>query len=101
VATITEHLSDPAFGVESLAGEMAVSRSLLLKKMEALIGELPSEFIKRTRLNKAARLIEHGFGNITEIAFEVGFNNPSYFAECFRKQFGCPPSRYHRTSANR
>jgi signal transduction histidine kinase/DNA-binding response OmpR family regulator len=101
VATITEHLSDPAFGVESLAAEMAVSRSLLLKKIEALTGELPSEVIKRTRLNQAAKLIEHQFGNITEIAFEVGFSNPSYFAECFRKQFGCPPSHYNRTSANR
>jgi AraC-like DNA-binding protein len=100
VATITGHISDPAFGVESLAAGMAVSRSLLLKKLEALTGETPSELIKRTRLNKAAKLIENGFGNVTEIAFESGFSNPSYFAECFRKQFGCPPSRYNRTSAN-
>ena len=56
LAKITEHISDPAFGVESLAAEMAVSRSLLLKKIESLIGEHPSELIKRTRLNKAAIL---------------------------------------------
>jgi signal transduction histidine kinase/ligand-binding sensor domain-containing protein/CheY-like chemotaxis protein len=99
-AAITEHISDPVFGVESLAAGLAVSRSLLLKKLEALTGETPSELIKRTRLNEAAKLIEKEFGNITEIAFEVGFNNPSYFAECFRKQFGCPPSRYNRTSAH-
>jgi AraC-like DNA-binding protein len=73
---------------------MAVSRSLLFKKVTALIGESPSEFIKRTRLNKAARLIEKNHGNISEIALEVGFCNPSYFAECFKKQFGIAPSQY-------
>ena len=97
VAKITEHMSDPAFGVESLAAEMAVSRSLLLKKIESLIGEQPSELIKRTRLNKAAKLIENRFGNVTEVAFEVGFSNPAYFAECLKKQFGCTPSHYHRS----
>jgi AraC-like DNA-binding protein len=79
---------------------MAVSRSLLRKKIEALIGEPPNELIKRTRLNKAAKLIESRFGNISEIALEVGFSNPSYFAECFKKQFGFSPSQYHRNSAN-
>jgi len=96
VAVITEHMSDAAFGVETLASEVAVSRSFLLKKMDALIGEPPSELIKRTRLNKAAQLIEDNYGNISEIALEVGFNNPSYFGECFKKHFGCTPSQYHR-----
>ena len=100
VAKIAEHISDPAFGVESLAAELAVSRSLLLKKTESLIGEHPSELIKRTRLNKAAMLIDNRFGNVTEIALEVGFSNPSYFAECFRKQFGYPPSHYRHTPAH-
>jgi signal transduction histidine kinase/ligand-binding sensor domain-containing protein/DNA-binding response OmpR family regulator len=99
VAAITKHISDVSFGVESLAAEVAVSRSVLLKKIEALVGEPPSELIKRTRLDRAAKLIEEGFGNISEIALEVGFNNPSYFAECFRKQFGLTPSQYHRGSA--
>lgn len=98
VAIITEHISDTSFGVEMLAENMAVSRSLLLKKIEALIGEPPSELIKRIKLNKAAKLIEKNFGNISEVALEVGFNNPSYFAECFRKQFGFSPSQYHNKS---
>lgn len=99
VSIITKHMSDAAFGVESLAAEMSVSRSVLLKKIEALVGEPPTELIKTTRLNKAAKLIEGKFGNISEIALEVGFNNPSYFAECFKRQFGCSPSQYHRSSA--
>jgi signal transduction histidine kinase/ligand-binding sensor domain-containing protein/DNA-binding response OmpR family regulator len=100
LAIITRHLSDSTFGVELLAEEMAVSRSLLLKKTEVLIGEPPSELIKRIRLNKAAQLIEGKFGDVTEIALEVGFNNPSYFTACFKRQFGCPPSHYHRNTAS-
>jgi AraC-like DNA-binding protein len=92
-------LSDTAFGVESLAEEMAVSRSVLLKKIEALVGEPPSELIKRTRLTTAAQLIERRFGNISEIALEVGFSSPSHFADCFKRQFGTSPSHYHNVHA--
>ncbi len=98
LAAITRHLSDSAFGVESLATELAVSRSVLLKKIEALVGEPPSELIKRTRLTTAAKLIESRFGNISEIALEVGFSSPSHFADCFRKQFGASPSQYRHNS---
>jgi len=101
VAAITEQMSEAGFGVETLAAKMAVSPSVLLKKVEALVGEPPIELIKRTRLNKAAQLIESKFGNISEIALEVGFSNPSYFAECFKKQFGCTPSHYHRIPSER
>jgi DNA-binding response OmpR family regulator len=99
LAVITKHLSDTAFGVESLAEEMAVSRSVLLKKIEALVGEPPSELIKRTRLTTAAQLIERRFGNISEIALEVGFSSPSHFADCFKRQFGTSPSHYHQIHA--
>jgi signal transduction histidine kinase/ligand-binding sensor domain-containing protein/DNA-binding response OmpR family regulator len=100
IKLINTHIADTAFSVESLADELAVSRSLLLKKTVALIGEAPRELIKRTRLNKAAKLIENNFGNISEISLEVGFNNPSHFAECFKKQFGCAPSQYNHKSIN-
>jgi len=99
-ALINEHLSDSNFSVEELAENLAVHRSLLHKKLVALLGEPPREVIKRIRLNKATKLIEQKSGNISEIAFEVGFNNPSYFAECFQKQFGFSPSQYHNDTIN-
>jgi AraC-like DNA-binding protein len=95
IELINEHLSDFNFSVAMLADNLAVSRSLLHKKLVVLLGEPPRELIRRIRLNKAAKLIEQRFGNISEIALEVGFNNPSYFAECFQKQFGFSPSQYH------
>lgn len=93
---ITKHIPDASFGVEELADELSVSKSLLHKKLVALVGEPPGELIKRFRLNKAAKLIEQNSGNMTDISFEVGFNNPSYFAACFKKQFAISPSRYHK-----
>jgi AraC-like DNA-binding protein len=98
IDVVSKNISDTTFGVEVLAEGLSISRSLLLKKTEALFGESPNELIRRVRLNKAARLIERNFGNISEIALEVGFSNPSYFAECFKKQFGVVPSQYYRKS---
>lgn len=95
IAIIKAHISDASFSVETLAENMLVSRSVLQKKIDALIGESPIELIRRTRLNTAAKLIENNFGNISEVAMEVGFSNPSYFTECFKKQFGVAPSQYH------
>ncbi|HSD63161.1 MAG TPA: ATP-binding protein [Ignavibacteriaceae bacterium] len=98
VKIIKENISDPALSVELLARNLAVSRQLLYKKLISLVGESPNEFIRRIRLNRAQKLIESKSGNISEIALEVGFGNPSYFAECFQKQFGVLPSQYHQKS---
>jgi signal transduction histidine kinase/ligand-binding sensor domain-containing protein/DNA-binding response OmpR family regulator len=96
VDLISKHISDQQFSVQSLSENLAVSKSLLVKKTEALFGEPPNELIRRIRLNKAARLLERKVGNISEIALEVGFNNPSYFADCFKRQFGVTPSQFHK-----
>lgn len=98
VNIIDENIPDTSFGVEVLSEKIAVSHSLLYKKIISLTGTSPRELIKKLRLNKAAKLIESNTGNISEIALEVGFNNPSYFAECFHKQFGVAPSQYHHKS---
>ena len=93
--TITHNASETSFDVESLAENLAVSRYVLYKKTVSLTGESPVELIRRIRLNKAAELIQQKFGNISEIAIEVGYNNPAYFSDCFKRQFGVSPSHYH------
>jgi signal transduction histidine kinase/DNA-binding response OmpR family regulator len=91
---IEAHLSDPDFRVEYLSKEVAISRAHLHRKLQALTDLSPVEFIRLMRMKRAAKLLEHHVGNISEIAYEVGFKNPAYFAECFRKQFGISPSKY-------
>ena len=100
VKIINEHLSDISFGVESFAGELSIGRTTLYKKIVAMVGEPPGDFIKRIRLSKAHNLLNHKAGNISEIALEVGFINPAYFSECFKKQFGIIPSQYQSNLTN-
>ena len=100
VEIITKHLSETAFGVDSFAEEIALSRSQLHRKLIALVGEPPGDLIRRVRLTASAKLINDNFGNISEIAAEVGFSNPSNFAQCFRKQFGVSPSEYQNHTNN-
>ena len=98
IEVINNNLSNINLSVELLASNLAISKWVLNKKLSALTGDTPAGLIKRIRLSKAAKLIEHSTGNISEIALEVGFTNPAYFAECFKKQFGLSPSQYHNSS---
>jgi signal transduction histidine kinase/DNA-binding response OmpR family regulator/ligand-binding sensor domain-containing protein len=91
---IEAHLSDSEFGAESFAKNMAVSRTVLHRKLRGITGQSATEFIRSIRLKRAAQLIKQNSGTITEIAYDVGFNNLSYFAECFKKQFGVNPRNY-------
>jgi DNA-binding response OmpR family regulator len=91
---IKNHISDDSFSVDVFAEEISMSRYQLRRKLVALVGEAPSDLIRRIRLTKAAKLIEENFGNISEIAAEVGFNNPANFAHSFKTQFGVSPSDY-------
>jgi len=94
INVINSHLSDTSFGVDLFASELAMNRVSLYKKTISLVGDPPGELIKRIRLSNAANLIKNKAGNISEIALEVGFTNPAYFSECFKKQFGAVPSKY-------
>lgn len=86
-------LSDSDFNVESLSREIGVSRPHLYRKIQTLTGVSPISFIRDLKLSKALFLIKQKHKNISEIALEVGFNNPSYFAKCFQDKYGIIPSR--------
>ena len=91
---ITENkFSEYNFGVDCLSREMGVSQPQLYRKVTAITGRSPVSFIRDIRLNKALSLIKEHKYNISEIALEVGYNNPSYFSKCFHEKFGINPSR--------
>jgi len=71
-----------------------MSRMQLFRKLKALTNQNPSEFIRTIRLKRAAQLIKKKFGNVAEITYEVGFNNLSYFAKCFKELYGLSPSEF-------
>jgi AraC-like DNA-binding protein len=67
----------------------------LYRKVNALTGISVNDFIRQLRLQKGAQLLSNNWGNIAQVAYEVGFSNPSYFSKCFKEQFGVLPSSYH------
>ena len=84
------------FEVSDFSEAVGVSKSLLNKKLQSLIGQSAGQFIRNYRLNIARELIlknrETKNMNIAEIAYEVGFNDPKYFTRCFTKYFNTTPS---------
>lgn len=92
--TVEANISDSDFQIDQFCHAIGMSRSTLNRKLRALTGLSTNGFIRTLRLKRAAQLLEQKSATIVEIAYEVGFNNPSYFAECFRQQFGKPPSEW-------
>ena len=91
---IQEHLSDPDFNVEEIAGQFYMSRASFYRKIKGVLGLTPNEYIRIERLKKAALLLSEKKYKINEICYRVGFNSPSYFAKCFQQQFGVLPKAF-------
>ncbi len=91
---IDKNLSDPDFRVDTLCEQLNMGRSTLFKKIKALTGEHPNQFILSYRLERGRQLLEENFGNTMDVAMDVGFNSSAYFAKCFKEKFGISPSSY-------
>ncbi len=96
--SIESNMADMEFGVKQLSEEVFMSRSQLFRKLSALTNLSPTDFIRTQRLKRAANLLEQHSGNVTEIAYMVGFQNPAHFATSFKKQYGVSPSKYSPAS---
>ena len=91
---IRKNIADVEFNVEKLAEELRMDRSTLYRKVLALTGETPNEFIRTCRLKRGAELLKSNFGTVLEVALEVGFGSANYFTKCFKKKFQQLPSEF-------
>ena len=91
---LNNHIDEPEYTIEQLAGELHLSRSQVFRKVSAVTSFSPHELLRNLRLKKAAILFHSGHKNVAQVMYEVGFNNPSYFAKCFSQLFGVNPSQY-------
>jgi signal transduction histidine kinase/DNA-binding response OmpR family regulator/ligand-binding sensor domain-containing protein len=89
-----QHIAEADFNVDILGKEAGMSRSQLHRKLKGLTDQSATEFIKTLRLRRAALLIMESHENISKIAYEVGFNNLSYFNKSFKELFGQTPSDF-------
>ena len=91
---VEKNISNPDFSVEDMSRHMFMSRVTLYKKLLAVTGKTPVEFIRSFRLKRAAQLLEKSQMTISEVAYEVGFNSPKSFSKYFKTEFNLSPSSY-------
>ena len=91
---VSRHISRPELSVEELSETLGMSRVSLYKKIKQITGKTPIEFIRIIRLKRAAQLLRESQLNISEIAYQTGFNNPKAFSRYFKEEFGILPSAY-------
>ena len=96
VKVVEDNIANAEFTVEELSSEMAMSRMYLYKKLLSLTGKTPVEFIRIIRMRRAASLLGKSQLTVSEIAYQVGFNNPKYFAKLFKEEFKVLPTEYRK-----
>ena len=91
---VEENMVDSNFNVTMLQEKMGMGNKQLYRKVKALTGQTPVEYIRDMRLRKAAMLLKAGKFSVSEVMYTVGFSNSSYFSKCFNKAFGMTPTEY-------
>ena len=94
IKIVEENISNANLDITLLEEELKMSNMQMYRKLKSLTNLSGNEFIKNIRLKKAVQLLESENYNVSEIAYKVGFNDPSYFTRMFKKQYGKTPSEY-------
>lgn len=97
VEVVEKNVSNAEFSVEDLCVELGVSRSRFFKRVHVLTGKSPMELIRNIRMQHAAQLLGRSQLSVSEIAYQVGFNNPRYFAKYFKEIYHVLPSEYAKS----
>ncbi|QTN37696.1 helix-turn-helix transcriptional regulator [Cryomorphaceae bacterium] len=88
---VKAEMADERFGVSELADAVAMSRSHLHRRLSSIIGVSTSQFIRSIRLERGMELLRQDVGNVSEVAYRVGFASNTYFTRCFNEAYGFPP----------
>ncbi len=89
-----ENISNSELTVEMLVSAAGMGRTVFFNKLKGILGLSPIEFIKETRIKRAAQLLETGKFNVSEVSFQIGMNDARYFSKCFKQKYGVTPSEY-------
>jgi TolB-like protein/AraC-like DNA-binding protein/tetratricopeptide (TPR) repeat protein len=95
---VLDNLNNEQFGVNELAKRVGMNRSNLYRKVLVLTKKSLSQFIREIRLAEALKLLKEENVTVSEVAYRVGFSNPSYFNTCFHDHFGFPPGEANRVN---
>jgi len=93
-AMAKQNLANETYSMDQFASDMCMSRANLYRKMKALVGQSPSDFLRDQRLERAAELLRSGKKSVSEVAAAVGFAYTNYFAKCFKDKYGTSPKDF-------
>jgi len=93
---LPENLTKGDFKSEDIFTSLGISKSQAYRKVKSLTGMAPNQLIQESRLQKALLKLSNPSESIAEVAYETGFNSPTYFTRVFKKRFGVLPSDYLR-----
>ena len=91
---VDDRLDDSSFGVEHLSDEVGLSRRQLQRRIRDLTDLTASGLIRMMRIERAAHLLKQKAGNVSEVAYAVGFKDPRHFSRVFRQVYGESPSKW-------
>lgn len=89
-----QQMDNSELTIDAFAEHLMLSRTIFYRKLKAIIGLTPVDFIREIRIKRAVQLIDSGEYNFSQIAYMTGFNDPKYFSKCFKKTMGVTPSEY-------
>ncbi len=96
IESIERSMNKPDYNIDNMISEMGCSRTVFFKKMKAVSGYAPKEFVRMVKMKKAAELLMSPDISVAEVGFEIGFTDPSYFSKSFKNYFGETPTSYQR-----
>ncbi len=99
IQIVEDNLENESFSIEQLQKEVGVSRMQLHRKLKGLVNQSAGEFVRTIKLKRAAQLLSQPGMQVTEVAYQSGFNHLSYFAKCFKEFYGVSPSHYAENQA--
>lgn len=90
---VETHYTNPNFSFDDIAQSLGMSKSTLIRRLKSLTDKSPVEILSEYRLNKAKKRLENSSESVSEVAYQVGFNDPLYFSRKFKEAFGISPSK--------
>ena len=94
--TIEQNLSEPDFSVATLASHMNMSRSTLMRKLRAITGKTPLQFIRDVKMDIACQMLSNRTAGVADVAKRLGYSDREHFANTFREAIGVLPSEWQR-----
>lgn len=100
IQDIERNIQNTDFKIDDLASAMNMSRPVFYRKIKAIVGLSPIDFVKKIRVKRAAQLLETGKFSVAEVAYQSGFTTAQYLSKVFKETMGCSPSQYLKEQRN-